>query len=344
MKKLYLALCLSLVMMLSFAQHSSSYRPISPGELLSQRQQDSQLLVINVDALYRGEITGTHVYIPYNRIKDFFIALPKDKARAIVVYALEPSHSDAAISSLAGMGYSNLYSLTGNQQSWTQAGLGFFDSLAHHTTNLPAGSIDFDRLSSYLGTPRSRFVTTSPANAAVKNVANSQLYLVEFSDFNCPYCSNFHRDVYPLLEQYYFNTGIVNYVHRDFVSAGGNASQEAAELLECAREQLSLDAYFQALQSIYLSQGRKNAYSIRTILSPYQLNSQALEDCFSQRRYTQSVQAGRQAAGQATVRGTPGFVLGYKNDSGVIEGIRITGAVPFQTFQQYIDIFLSAQQ
>lgn len=343
MKRFYLVLLVSLLM-LSVAQPSSSHPSISPSEFMSQRQQDGQLLVINVDALYRGELAGTHVYIPYNRIEDFFIALPKDKARAIVVYALDPSHSDTAATSLASMGYHNLYILTGDYQSWTQAGLEFFDSLANNAASLPTGSIDFESLSSYLGIPRSRFVNATPARSAVKNVANSQLYLVEFSDFNCGYCSKFHRETYPLLEQYYFNTGIVNYVHRDFVSVGGNASQQAAELLECAREQLNHDAYFQALQSIYLSQGRKNAQHIRTILQAYPLDSTALENCFSERRYSQYVSSGREAARQATVRGTPGFVLGYMNDSGVIEGIRITGAVPFQNFQQYIDTFLSVQQ
>lgn len=344
MQYLTISLFFTSLMLLSFAQQSSSHLPISPNEFVTQRQQDSQLLVINVDSFYRGEIAGTHVYIPYDRMEEFFIALPKDKARAILLYALEPNQAASAAASLAALGYHNIYTLSGDAASWAEAGLDFFDTLAHNAATLPTGSIDFERLSSYLGIPRNRFVRTTPARSAIKKTADSQLYLVEFSDFNCPYCSRFHSDTYPLLEQYYFNNGLVNYVHRDFVSVGGNASQQAAELLECAREQFDIDSYFQALQSIYISQGRKNAQSIRMILNNYQLDETALENCFSQGRYRSYISSGSEAARQATIRGTPGFVLGYMNDEGMIEGVRITGAVPFQNFQQYIDTFLSAQQ
>lgn len=319
-------------------QGTQGYQDIAATRLLEL----PHAIVINSDSPYRGEIIGTHVFIPYHRMEDFFSVLPRDKNRALVVYANETTASTQAAEALVAMGYRQVYRLQGDVQAWSVAGLGFFDAFADNRGN--STEVDFERLESYIGIPRSRFVRTDTGDNAILGAESSQLFLVEYSDFNCPYCVKFHAETLPTLQQKYIDTGVLRYVHRDFVSVGGNMSQQAAEMLECAREQLSPAAYLTALQTTYSQQGRRNLVAVRRLLGNYALDTTGLEACFSEGRYRDSVNAGRQAARQAGIRGTPGFVLGYLSQEGSIEGIRISGAVPLETFQDYLELFIASQQ
>ena len=81
--------------------------------------------------------------------------------------------------------------------------------------------------------------------------------MVEFSDFNCPYCAKFHGETLPEIVQNYVETEQLRYVYRDLVSVGGALSFGAAVAAECTREQIDDESYFVLINQLYASSGRK---------------------------------------------------------------------------------------
>ena len=84
----------------------------------------------------------------------------------------------------------------------------------------------------------------------------AQLAIVEFSDFNCPYCARFHQETLAHIIDTYVRDGRVLYVYRDFIGVGGQSSLAAASAAECVREQAGDEAYLTLVHALFSAQGR----------------------------------------------------------------------------------------
>ncbi len=83
-------------------------------------------------------------------------------------------------------------------------------------------------------TPKSVAVGSAP----VKGDANAKITIVEFSDFQCPYCARFFTQTYPQIEKDYIDTGKVKLVFKQFpIAAIHQYAQKAAEASLCAKDQ-----------------------------------------------------------------------------------------------------------
>ena len=98
------------------------YRDISVDDLQAMLAQEDFLLV-NVHIPFAGNIPGTDLSIPYNRIAAQAGQLPTDKDAAIVVYCRSGAMSTAAAQTLVQMGYTRVYNLRGGFNAWQAAGL-----------------------------------------------------------------------------------------------------------------------------------------------------------------------------------------------------------------------------
>ena len=72
---------------------------------------------------------------------------------------------------------------------------------------------------------------------AFKGDANAPVTIIEWSDYECPFCGRFYRDTLGLIESAYIDTGKVKFVYRDFPLSFHPNAQKAAEAAECAGEQ-----------------------------------------------------------------------------------------------------------
>jgi protein-disulfide isomerase len=152
--------------------------------------------------------------------------------------------------------------------------------------------------------------------------ASAPITIVEFSDFNCPYCKKWQVETFhPLLEAY---PDQIHFVYRDFPIT----SQEsfiAAEAANCAGEQGAYWRFHDSLLTGDLGLGRE-AYSHYADLLG--IDSQALLACVDSERYADEVEADARYAASLGVSGTPTFF---------INGIPLVGAQPLSQFTQVID-------
>ena len=158
------------------------------------------------------------------------------------------------------------------------------------------------------------------------------LRVVEFSDFGCGYCRQFHLETWPTLRREYVETGKVRwqYVPMTLGNFGRNAL-EAAWAAECALEQ----GRFPAMQDA-LFRGRTEWLRARDAISVFRrlaeelgLDVERWRTCMGEGRRHDRVEAGSQLAREVGVRGTPTFfVLGYGT---------VPGAIPLAMFRQVLD-------
>jgi len=105
------------------AVEGGSYWTISVAELQALRTSDTAPRLVNVHIPFQGDIAGTDVSIPFNEIADHLDQLPADKNAPVALYCRSGPMSVRAATTLAGLGYTRVYSLNGGFNAWAAAGL-----------------------------------------------------------------------------------------------------------------------------------------------------------------------------------------------------------------------------
>jgi protein-disulfide isomerase len=159
--------------------------------------------------------------------------------------------------------------------------------------------------------------------------ASAPITLVEFADFQCPYCRQWEQQTYkPLLDAY---PGKIRFVYRDFplTSIHPNA-MPAAEAAQCANEQGKFwDFHDKLFGSETLSDDVYKQYAQDLGLDMTKFN-----DCLSTHKYAQQIQADSDFATNLGINSTPTFF---------INGLAVVGAQPLEAFKSVIDKELAGQ-
>ena len=100
-----------------------AYWNISVAELQVMRASDTEPRLVNVHVPFQGDIAGTDFSIPFNEIADHLDELPTDKDAPVALYCRSGPMSVRAATTLAGLGYTRVYSLVGGFNAWARAGL-----------------------------------------------------------------------------------------------------------------------------------------------------------------------------------------------------------------------------
>ena len=176
----------------------------------------------------------------------------------------------------------------------------------------------------------------------VRGNPNAEITIIEFSDFQCPFCAKFHSQTLPLLMKNYIETGKVKFVYRDFPITGIHPNAIPTALAsECADEQ---GKFWEYHDMIFQNQGQwKDLELSQTVnlfkqyASELKLNGDEFGTCLDSGKYLYEVNNDYQEGQRYGVTGTPGFFVGNEK----IGFTKIIGAQPFSTFQKILDEQLS---
>jgi protein-disulfide isomerase len=161
---------------------------------------------------------------------------------------------------------------------------------------------------------------------------NAPVTMIEFGDFQCPFCGRYASDTNPQIEEQYIKTGKVRFGFVNFAFLGSESTW-AAEAAECASDQ---NKYWEYHDKLYNSQagenqGAFNKDNLKKFAADLGLDTQTFNECLDSGKYTSLIQADTQASSAFGVQSTPTFL---------IDGQPVVGAQPFEVFQQTIDPLL----
>lgn len=175
--------------------------------------------------------------------------------------------------------------------------------------------------------------------------ANAPVTIVEFSDYECPFCKRHFDETLPQLIENYVDTGKVKIVYRDLpLSFHDPMATKEAVAANCAREQGGDSKYFQYHDEIFtrtISNGNGlSEADLTTIATDVGLNLNSFNTCLTDPAQEEEVKKDLADAGKAGATGTPTFVIGKSTSNGEIDGDLVVGAQPYAAFQAIIDPLL----
>ncbi len=168
-----------------------------------------------------------------------------------------------------------------------------------------------------------------PKDAPFLGNPEADLVVVEFGDFQCPFCGRFFNEVLPDLKKEYIDTGKIKFVYLDYAFLG-QESKDAAEAAKCAAEQGKFWQYHDELYKNQKgeNQGAFNATSLKKFAQNIGLEPGAFAACVSDTKYDKLIADERILGEKYGVRGTPNFIIGENF---------MRGAAGVSNFRQVID-------
>ena len=190
--------------------------------------------------------------------------------------------------------------------------------------------------------PDTKPIRVSIDDDPIKGSNDAPITIVEFSDFQCPFCSRFHIQTFPLILKEYVDTGKVKFVYRDFPIQNSHPNAfPAAAASECAHEQ---NNYWEYHNALFERQTIWNNLEISDSINTFKkfaielgLNEDQFNSCLDSGKYIEEINKDLKDGTNYGITGTPGFLIGNEKNGFV----KLTGAQPFEAFKKIIDSQLS---
>ena len=172
---------------------------------------------------------------------------------------------------------------------------------------------------------------------------DAPITIVEFSDFQCPFCARFHTQTLPSILENYIEQGKVKLVFRDFpIQSIHPNALPASVAAECANDQ---NKFREMHDMLFEKQNDWNKLETADALSMFsqyastmQLDQKIFDSCLTSGKHISEIQKDLDDGRNYGVSGTPGFFVG--NDQ--IGFVELKGAQPFESFKKIIDAQLDA--
>ncbi len=221
-------------------------------------------------------------------------------------------------------------------------GFGFGSS-----SNTPTGGTGGTVVNPGNGAPTG-VVEVSADDDPILGEANAPVTIIEFSDYQCPFCRKFWTDTLPQIKTNYIDTGKVKFVYRDFpLDSLHPLAQKSGEAAECARDVGGEAKYWEMHDKMFSEQNILDSgspqgpvtstvqYSIADLkkwASEIGVDSSKFDSCLDDGKFASEVKSDFQDGAEAGVQGTPAFF---------INGKLISGAQPYSAFQAAIEAELA---
>lgn len=181
-------------------------------------------------------------------------------------------------------------------------------------------------------------IAALPDDDAVYGDENAPITMVEFSDFQCPYCQRFFLQTLPQIAENYIETGKVKFIYRDYLIDGHNQAPYAALAAQCANDE---GKFFEMHDELFINQpewsGNEKALEIMAgYAKKIGLNASAYKKCMDEKKYSDEIKKDVIDGITLGITGTPGFF---------INGKEVSGAMPYElVFKPILDAELEGKE
>ncbi|MFH0864337.1 MAG: thioredoxin domain-containing protein [Candidatus Gottesmanbacteria bacterium] len=169
-------------------------------------------------------------------------------------------------------------------------------------------------------------MATLASKGVAKGPAGAKVTIVEFSDFQCPYCSRVLPTVQQIMDTY---KDKVRIVFRQYPLSFHENAQAAAEASLCANDQ---DKFWEMHDKMFANQDKLTVTDLKQYAADLGLNAATFNTCLDNNKYKEAIQTDISDANAVGVSGTPAFF---------INGEPLFGAYPFASFKAIIDAQLA---
>lgn len=176
----------------------------------------------------------------------------------------------------------------------------------------------------------------------------AKIVVIEYSDYQCPFCRRWFNDVKSQLDKEYIETGKVQFIYKDFPLSFHPMAIPYAQAARCAGEQDSsgnYDKYWEYHDKIFEEQQKFGSGTISNLTvddikqwaEELGLDTTQFNSCLDSGKYANDVQANFSEGQGVGVSGTPSFIIGKRDGTGQL----IVGAQPYSVFKSTIDALLN---
>ncbi len=237
----------------------------------------------------------------------------------------------------------SFYNLSGLQSRGTLSQLapqirGFMEQQmrAEHFRKQYALAQEKGWVTSYLEPPSEFLLEAQLKTAYIRGNSDAQVMMLEFSDYQCPFCLRVQESIQNLIEAY---GDRVAFGYRHFPLTFHTEADEAAVASECAREQGKFEPLHDLLYKRQKAQFPKNLKAYGREIQIKDVD--AYDTCIDEDRYRQQVNQDIEDGMALGINGTPGFIIGlYDPEAKTVKGELLSGAQPYQKFVELLEKYL----
>lgn len=182
-------------------------------------------------------------------------------------------------------------------------------------------------------------VSINIANSPFIGDKSAEIAIVEFSDYQCPYCQRHFKQTLPEIEKNYIETGKVRYVMKQF-PLGFHAKARDASIAALCVEKLKPGKYIKAHEAIFGGEVSLDSASYQAFAKSLGIKSSKYDSCLNDKKIASIVDQDMAEGESVGVSGTPAFLIGKIKNGKVVDGRLITGARPYSSFSRALDDLL----
>ncbi len=159
--------------------------------------------------------------------------------------------------------------------------------------------------------------------------SEAPLAIVEFTDYQCPFCRQFESATFPEIRKKYIDTGKVRFVVRDFPLDGHPDAKPAAEAARCAADQ---DKFWPMHDALFSDPGKLGLSGFIDYAGSLKLDMPSFRLCLESGKHKLEIQNDIRVAASLQINATPAFLIG-KITGDEVDGAIVLGALPFSAFE-----------
>lgn len=161
----------------------------------------------------------------------------------------------------------------------------------------------------------------------------AKIAIVEFSDYECPFCARHASNVFPKIKKEFIDTGKLRYSIRDFPLAFHSNAKQASVAARCAGKQ---NKYWAMHKKLSHAKGRLSTDYYNQFADELKLNKPKFESCMKDKEVFKQVESDVRYGERVGVNGTPRFFLGKVSGNTLTQVSVINGAQSFESFSKAI--------